>query len=145
MNTNCVKNCIIDAETPIKVNFFSIYEWPHSDAEFLKEIAKKNDGKDYTISIPSLSPSSSYHETFAYRQRYLRSYTFSKKEESAAEKTRNWFRVRFFVEKEPKVVTLNKKSNKDRQVKRIIWSGLLEFKLRIFFSCLVKVHDSNKS
>ncbi|KAK9678213.1 hypothetical protein RND81_11G196600 [Saponaria officinalis] len=146
MNTSCVKNCLIDTEIPIKFNFINIYQWPHSDAEFLKEMAKRNAGKNNTVLIsPSLSPSSSYRDTFACRQRYLRSYTFSKKEEGTVKRTGNWFRVRFFTKNDRKGVNFKKKSSKEKQVKRITWGGFLDIKIGFLLSCLVKVDNHDES
>ncbi|KAL4645411.1 hypothetical protein ACB092_02G233400 [Castanea dentata] len=75
MNSNCIATSCLDAQTQIKTSFMELYQWPESDAEFLK---RKN------------SESCVYHESYvSRRQRYLRSYTFSKKE-TVAEKTKKW-------------------------------------------------------
>ncbi|XP_058080748.1 uncharacterized protein LOC131228930 [Magnolia sinica] len=75
MNRSC-GGCL-DAESPIRISFKKLHQWPESEAEFLKLIANKENSKPC-------------HERYSSRQKYLRSYTFSRKQ-TLAEKTRRWF------------------------------------------------------
>ncbi|KAL4180459.1 hypothetical protein AMTRI_Chr13g92170 [Amborella trichopoda] len=83
MNSSCVSGCL-EAQAPIKVSFVKLYQWPQADAEFVKLIAQNK------ASFAGKRRENGSHESFACRQKYLRSYTFSKKE-SLRERTKKWF------------------------------------------------------
>lgn len=105
MNSSCVGGCL--DQDPVKVSFVRLYKWPEADAEFLRNLCMKPDEKTSSESTTGRHRRSSfnseacvYHESFASRQRYLRSYTFSKKE-TFTEKTKRWLK-----EKQIKAVLL---------------------------------------
>lgn len=75
MNPSCLAGCL-DVETPVKVSFMKLYQWPEADAEFLRMLS---------------STKSMCHDNYVSRQRYLRSYTFSRKE-SFPDRTKKWFK-----------------------------------------------------
>ena len=81
MNSSCIAAGCLDAQTPIKISFVKLYQWPESDAEFLKrKVSMINKEKEKGLSSLVNSESYVYHESYvSRRQRYLRSYTFSKK------------------------------------------------------------------
>ncbi|KAF8410626.1 hypothetical protein HHK36_003158 [Tetracentron sinense] len=85
MNSSCVAGCL-DAETPVKISFKKLYQWPEADAEFLRLMSMNEDESSSYSSF--IRPS--YHESYASRQRYLRSYTFCKKE-TIEERSKKWF------------------------------------------------------
>ncbi|KAG2724675.1 hypothetical protein I3843_01G027400 [Carya illinoinensis] len=99
MNSSCVAGCLDDnAEAPpVKVSsFMKLYKWPESDAEFLIRKVNMEDEEEESTAIrfplnSGRSPVYHYHESFASRQRYLRSYTFSRKE-TVGEKTKRWLK-----------------------------------------------------
>lgn len=68
----------------IKVSFKSLYQWPESDFEFLR-FRGMNVDDEHDHERPILLRSSCYHEQLARRQRFLRSYPFSKNEETKTE------------------------------------------------------------
>lgn len=71
--TSCVAGRS-DAETEPRLSFVNLHRWPEAEAEFLKSLSHEptNDNNE--------RPSSSLHEPYASRQRYIRSYPFCCKE-----------------------------------------------------------------
>ncbi|XP_041001269.1 uncharacterized protein LOC121247004 [Juglans microcarpa x Juglans regia] len=96
ISSSCVGGCL-DAQDPVKVSFVRLYKWPEADAEFLRNLSMKYEKtSSETTGLRRHSPFNTsgayvYHESFASRQRYLRSYTFSKKE-TLTEKTKRWLK-----------------------------------------------------
>ncbi|GLJ23022.1 hypothetical protein SUGI_0434490 [Cryptomeria japonica] len=83
MNSSCVAGCL-DAQVPVRLNFRSLYKWPDSDAEFVRVLSM-----DRGASCPNkITKVTTIHESYACRQKFLRSYTFSKKE-TFPQKTKN--------------------------------------------------------
>ena len=135
MNSNCIAAGCLDAQTPIKISFVKLYQWPESDAEFLKRKVSMNKEKEKG-SLSSLVNSEScvYHESYvSRRQRYLRSYTFSKKE-TVAEKTKKWL-----MENNQKV-KMESKHNKSGTASSC---SFLDCVFKLLFSCVgeVDVHE----
>jgi hypothetical protein len=84
LSLSCVAGCL-DAEAPVRFSFLSLYQWPDSDAEFVRILGMKEDHRLIK------KPMRAYNESiYACRQMYLRSYTFSKKE-TVAEKTKKCY------------------------------------------------------
>lgn len=82
LSLSCVAGCL-DAQAPLRFSFLSLYQWPDSDAEFVRILGMKEDNHK--------KPMRAYNESmYACRQMYLRSYTFSKKE-TVAEKTKKCY------------------------------------------------------
>ncbi|KAE7999862.1 hypothetical protein FH972_004251 [Carpinus fangiana] len=128
MSTNCIAGCL-DAEAPVKViSFAKLLQWAEADAEFLKRVSMKE--KTETQTGRSLFDSQSStpvdHESYASspspRQRYLRSYTFLRKKETVADKTKKWF----------KETTTKRRSDTGS-------CSFLEGVFRFLFACVVKV------
>uniref|UniRef100_A0A7N2LYV6 Uncharacterized protein n=1 Tax=Quercus lobata TaxID=97700 RepID=A0A7N2LYV6_QUELO len=135
MNSSCIVAGCLDAQTPIKISFVKLYQWPESDAEFLKRKVSMNKEKEKG-SLSSLVNSEScvYHESYvSRRQRYLRSYTFSKKE-TVAEKTKKWL-----MENNQKV-KMESKHNKSGTASSC---SFLDCVFKLLFSCVgeVDVHE----
>ncbi|XP_051130549.1 uncharacterized protein LOC127251038 [Andrographis paniculata] len=80
MSQFCISKC---ANDPIRATYVNLYKWPGSDAEFMRSAAVHGGGaRLHSRVVDSLS----------CRQMYLRSYTFSRKEETVPERTINCFR-----------------------------------------------------
>ncbi|KAG1341797.1 Sulfate transporter 1.2 [Cocos nucifera] len=69
----------LEAQAPTKAGFVRLSKRAESDAEFLKLMAEKENSGSSTRRI--------WRESYTSRQRYLRSYTFSKKK-TVAERTK---------------------------------------------------------
>ncbi|KAL0460271.1 UNVERIFIED_CONTAM: hypothetical protein Slati_0654300 [Sesamum latifolium] len=72
-------NCVNDSPYPARYTFAVLHKWPESDAEFIKSMTSGNLGKGDAHPCRVM-------EWFACRQLYLRSYVFSREEDSAAVK-----------------------------------------------------------
>lgn len=74
MNTTSCSAGRLDAETEPRLSFVNIHRLPEAEAEFLKSLTHEstNDNNE--------RPRSSLHESYASRQRYIRSYPFCCKE-----------------------------------------------------------------
>lgn len=84
LSLSCVAGCL-DVEAPVRFSFLSLYQWPDSEAEFVRVLGMKEDNRMIK------KPMRAYKESiYACRQMYLRSYTFSKKE-TVAEKTKKCY------------------------------------------------------
>jgi hypothetical protein len=94
MSSICIAGGCLDAHAPVNNSFVKLYQWPESDAEFLRKVSmeKKREKGLLSSLIDNDSEKYSYHESYVSRQRFLRSYTFSKKKETAAEKTKKWLK-----------------------------------------------------
>ncbi|KAF9620207.1 hypothetical protein IFM89_010942 [Coptis chinensis] len=88
MKSSCIASCL-DAQVPINISFRKIYSWPESDAEFLKLLSTTSNEK-CSSSLCTAPRRPSCHEKYALRQRYLRSYNFSK-EETVPQRAKKWF------------------------------------------------------
>lgn len=115
MSSSCVGGCL-DAQDPVKVSFVRLYKWPEADAEFLRNSSMEDEKtSSETTGRRRRSAFNTeayvYHESFASRQRYLRSYTFSKKE-TFMEKTKRWY-----LKEKQKVVLVIKSSTKSKNYK----------------------------
>ncbi|CAN6447984.1 unnamed protein product [Victoria cruziana] len=139
MNTRCISGCLQDVEAPIRVSFMKLYQWPQSDAEFVRLIGMRQEKSTGSNSRASWRG----HESYASRQMYLRSYTFCKKEETVAGKTRKWL-----SDKKTKVAKERRKSGPMEVVavvKRVndkSLSGvcsLFETVFECLFSCMARV------
>ncbi|GLJ23023.1 hypothetical protein SUGI_0434510 [Cryptomeria japonica] len=83
MNSSCVAGCL-DAQVPVRLNFISLYKWPDSDAEFVRVLSMDREDS----CSKKITRVTSTHESYACRQMFLRSYTFSRKE-TVPQKTKN--------------------------------------------------------
>jgi len=144
---SCIEGCALDGEVPIRVGFLKIYQWPYSDAEFLKEIARRSNLAD--IDSPTSFSSSSnmkskYQESFACRQRYLRSYTFTTTKETTTtgNKRRKWMLKLLFltVNKRHDEENNSKESPGKTSTKSSSYGGAwLNLFLKYLFSCMAKL------
>ncbi|KAK9285065.1 hypothetical protein L1049_024250 [Liquidambar formosana] len=90
MKSSCIAGCV-DAQNPVKVSLMKLHRWAEADAEFLRLVSISKD-KESSSPNPAATPTR-YESSIASRQRYLRSYTFSKQEEkSVAQRTIKWFK-----------------------------------------------------
>uniref|UniRef100_A0A1D1YKN7 Sulfate transporter 1.2 n=1 Tax=Anthurium amnicola TaxID=1678845 RepID=A0A1D1YKN7_9ARAE len=129
MTSACIAGKCLDVQAPTRACTLKLYRWAESDAEFLRLITNKE-------GCPSPG-SPSLRQSHLCRQKFLRSYTFSKKE-TVAERTRRWLQ-----EKEKKV-KLSKdglvavvREAKDRSVRvSCLAHGVV---IKCLFSCVVSV------
>ena len=136
MNSNCIAGCL-DAEAPVEViSFAKLLQWAEADAEFLKRVSMKEKTQTQTQTqtqtetgrspFDSQSSTPVDHESYASspspRQRYLRSYTFLRKKETVADKTKKWF----------KETTTKRRSDTGS-------CSFLEGVFKFLFACVVKV------
>ena len=112
MNASCIAGCL-DVETPVKVSFMKLYQWPEADIEFLRMLS----------STKSMS-----HHNYVSRQRYLRSYTFTRKE-SFPDRTKKWLKEKQKV----------KKKNKPTDMSASVSCFFLNAVFNFMFRCVAKV------
>ncbi|KAL0436518.1 UNVERIFIED_CONTAM: hypothetical protein Sradi_0359700 [Sesamum radiatum] len=72
-------NCVNGSPSPARYTFAVLHKWPESDAEFIKSRTSGDLGKGDAHPCRVM-------KWFACRQLYLRSYVFSREEDSAAVK-----------------------------------------------------------
>ncbi|KAL0310302.1 UNVERIFIED_CONTAM: hypothetical protein Scaly_2941000 [Sesamum calycinum] len=72
-------NCVNGSPFPARHTFAGLHKWPESDAEFIKSMTSGDVGKGDAQPCRAM-------KWFACRQLYLRSYVFSREEDSAAVK-----------------------------------------------------------
>lgn len=113
MNPSCLAGCL-DVETPVKVSFMKLYQWPEADVEFLRMLS---------------STKSMRHDNYVSRQKYLRSYTFSRKE-SFPERTRKYWM------KEKQKIKKNKPTDMSSS---IVSCSFLKAIFNFMFRCIAKV------
>ncbi|XP_030529643.1 uncharacterized protein LOC115740305 [Rhodamnia argentea] len=140
MNTNCI-DCI-DVQNPLKISKALVKhrQWAESDARFLRMIsASARDGAVGGGRDP-------FVDGYVCRQRFLRSYKFSQKEETVAQRTKKWLRgakqsaaAQSTSKEEGKNENKGKKKNKK---KKSIGDGSCSFLEAVFnflFLCVAKV------
>lgn len=100
MNSSCVAGCLDDnaereAPPAKERSFVKLYKWPESDIEFLIRRANMKEENTAIRSPFNLGRSTvyHYHECFASRQRFLRSYIFTRKE-TVREKAKRWLKMK---------------------------------------------------
>ncbi|KAL6012417.1 hypothetical protein ACLOJK_002905 [Asimina triloba] len=125
MKGNCGGGGCLDAEAPMRISFKKLHQWPESEVEFLLLVTRINKEKEM-----STTANMGWHdERYSSRQKYLRSYTFSRKE-SVAEKTR-----RLFLKGEK---ALGKKGKKEmRNKEKACW--VLGAVFKCLFACIATV------
>ncbi|GMP31643.1 hypothetical protein CsSME_00005777 [Camellia sinensis var. sinensis] len=157
INKSCIEGCILDVQSPLPLEkrHMKLYQWAQADKEFLRLLTKnkQEEGSSSSSSAPSPSPSFSsssssssppplgyarpptnLHESYAWRQRYLRSYTFSTKKQTTAAKTKKWLSAK----KKNYLI----KPNNDPKVKKVSENGSCSFIDALFkfvFLCVAKV------
>ncbi|KAF5750982.1 hypothetical protein HS088_TW03G01323 [Tripterygium wilfordii] len=108
MKSVCVSNCINDAggdpRIPVRATYVNLYKWPESDAEFVRSAVegRQNPRVVYSISC---------------RQMYLRSYTFSREEETLPDNTQSCCFRSSSVKDKQVIKNKNKKNNKKKKIK----------------------------
>ncbi|XP_059670875.1 uncharacterized protein LOC132316413 [Cornus florida] len=154
MKSSCINEGCVDVQTT--VSFVKLYQWPESDKEFLRRLSlNKERDEDQTSSsstyllmddddddhktrvsrvLGAPAMSSYCHESFSSRQKFLRSYNFSRKE-SFSQKTKKYL-VRMMKPK---------RSNNNRSASGGSNGGccFVDTCLRYLLVCVVKVdvHD----
>lgn len=146
MSTNCIENCSLETiEAPLKVSFLKLFEWPYSDAEFLKEITetKGDDGsEDIYSNFGSMSSSfSSSKLRFALRQRYLRSYTFTIEENPNETKMKKCFEVNKLMKRVKSLsMLICSKSFHGNHVNNGILREKLDIMFKFLASCKARIY-----
>ncbi|XP_016491032.1 uncharacterized protein LOC107810737 [Nicotiana tabacum] len=81
MASKCISNCVNNARAPVRATYINLYKWPESDAEFIRSVSSKMQGKNNNN-----GHGHGHHpkvvDSISCRQLYLRSYTFSREEEN---------------------------------------------------------------
>lgn len=149
LSTTCL-DCV-DVQSPIQRPAPRQRRWAEADAEFLKWVktvnASNEGGLLSRLASSEICDKPEIYGGFASRQKYLRSYTFSKGEGTVAKKTRRWMQPRERVgsdratgERSRKtVVVMRRSSGSGRRP-----CSVLDTVLRFLFLCVVKVevdHD----
>jgi len=136
MNSSCIAGCL-DAQTPVKLSFVKLCQWVKAEASLLKRVSMNE--KRETAGTPSPFKTQSRpvcHGSYASspRQRYLRSYTFVRKE-TVVEKTKKWL----------KETTKKNTESKSRSGSRTGSCSFLEGVFKFLFLCVaeVDVHDEH--
>ncbi|CAN4098883.1 unnamed protein product [Withania somnifera] len=85
MASTCISTCVNDIAAravPVRATYINLYKWPESDAEFIRSVSSRMNHNNNTKNIhPKVV------DSISCRQLYLRSYTFSREEERANNKT----------------------------------------------------------
>lgn len=101
MNASCIAGCLDDvvhAQEERRRNGNRSKWAKESDKEFLMRMLATNREEADSSSSPSPSPlrrteHTDFHDSYACcRQRYLRSYIFTRKKPTAAQRTKNWIK-----------------------------------------------------
>ncbi|KAE8661068.1 Endomembrane-type CA-ATPase 4 isoform 1 [Hibiscus syriacus] len=127
MRSVCISSCLTDARdtrVPFRATYVNLYEWPESDAEFLRSRSSRTtvDG-GYSRVVDGVS----------CRQMYLRSYRFSRKE-IVAEKS-----LKYFGRAKEKMGKRWKKSIQRRRMRRrkcLVWRKIKVALFRFFNNLL---------
>lgn len=130
MNSSCIAGGCLDVESPVRVSTVKLQQWAQADREFLRMLClnKDLDSSSNSPSVASLEKGIVKNNIINVgRQRYLRSYTFSKKE-SIAERAKKWFKVK---RHESEV-------NSDYQ-QGVSACSVLDYTFGLLFACMAKV------
>ncbi|XP_027363018.1 uncharacterized protein LOC113870767 [Abrus precatorius] len=87
MTSVCISNCVNDARdprVPVRATYVNLYKWPESDAEFVRSVSSNRRKGSHVYGHPRVV------DSISFRQMYLRSYKFSRKE-TVPEKTQKCF------------------------------------------------------
>ncbi|XP_028775849.1 uncharacterized protein LOC114732679 [Neltuma alba] len=84
MTSVCMSNTVL-LRRPTYAN---LHKWPESEAEFVKTVMSSGKGRD--TSSPT---GGGFDDSISWGQMYLRSYTFSRKEEGVKDKTIKYLRA----------------------------------------------------
>ncbi|XP_030462627.1 uncharacterized protein LOC115682528 [Syzygium oleosum] len=87
MNTNCIDCMEVQNPGRISMALVKHCQWAESDARFLRTICASSREEAVVGDDPVV-------DGYACRQRFLRSYKFSRKEETVARRTKRWWRVK---------------------------------------------------
>ena len=92
MSSVCISNCLNDASdprVPVRATYVNLYKWPESDAEFVRSVS--NNGRKGNSVTSQMHRHPRVVDSISCRQMFLRSYTFSREEESVPEKSPKCF------------------------------------------------------
>ncbi|MQM18115.1 hypothetical protein Taro_051103 [Colocasia esculenta] len=99
MSSSCrARGGCVDVHAPTKLRSTKLYRWAESDAEFLRLISVK----EGCGASPGIHVGSPLQSPQLGRQKYLRSYTFSRQEETVSERTRRWLQEKKELKKKKK-------------------------------------------
>lgn len=130
MNSSCVAGCLNDAvsQVPLRLSFMSMYQWPDSDAEFVRMLSTREEDCPKRKLIT--------YDAYACRQMFLRSYTFSRKE-TVPQKTKKVVkRAKAVMLKMKRILTLKRIMHLLRKLKAKLFKAACDFFAAIF-SCLL--------
>ncbi|CDP02421.1 unnamed protein product [Coffea canephora] len=124
----CIAAGCIDAQSPVKLSPAKLQQWAEADREFLRAICM-NKGSP-SCSSPMAAPNNNIN---VGRQRYLRSYKFSKKETFAQRTKKLWLKV-----KHDSKVDSDHHHQEGSAAGRPACSGLI-YIFRFYFVCMAEV------
>lgn len=86
MSSVCISKCMNDARdprVPVRATYVNLYKWPESDAEFVRSVSssRSSSGGAVRFGHPRVV------DSISCRQMYLRSYKFSREEETVPHNT----------------------------------------------------------
>lgn len=142
MNASCIAGCLDDVvhvQEERRRNGNRSKWAKESDKEFLMRMLAANREED-SSSSPSPSPSplrrtehTDFHESYACcRQRYLRSYIFTSKKPTAAQRTKNWIKEKM---KKKNLIKAGDENLKGRRT-----CSFMESCLKVMLLCVAKVN-----
>ncbi|XP_055834352.1 uncharacterized protein LOC129902931 [Solanum dulcamara] len=81
MASACISSCVNDARAPVRATYVNLYKWPESDAEFIRSVSLKNNGRGHIRGHGRDRNGPKVVDSISCRQLYLRSYTFSREDQ----------------------------------------------------------------
>ncbi|MQL77040.1 hypothetical protein Taro_009440 [Colocasia esculenta] len=126
VGSGCMGGSCLDVQAPARACTLKLYRWAESDAEFLKLLSTA--GKESSGPSPTPPPTSLCQSQLIFcRQKFLRSYTFSKKEISRGERARRWLQRK------------EKDLKKECKGRSVTVRASCSNAIRYLFSCMVRV------
>ena len=84
MSSVCISKCMNDARdprVPVRATYVNLYKWPESDAEFVRSVSSRSSSGGGGGAVRFGHPR--VVDSISCRQMYLRSYKFSREEDTA--------------------------------------------------------------
>ncbi|KAK9175963.1 hypothetical protein WN944_027975 [Citrus x changshan-huyou] len=156
MASSCMSTCINDVRVPVRATYVNLYKWPESDAEFVRSMTANGCRSRSSGAHARAIASPRVVDSISCRQNYLRSYTFSRKEETVHEKiTSKCFRgvrerVKSSTRRPSKSKSRSRNNNNNNNKKWLVLRrakdascDALLFMFRGVLSCTSKVDDDH--
>lgn len=145
-----MSTCINDARVPVRATYVNLYKWPESDAEFVRSMSANGCRSRSSGAHAHAVANSKVVDSISCRQKYLRSYTFSRKEETVHEKITNKCfggvkeRVKSSSRRSSKTKSRSSNNNSNKFVVKKKWAKVVScdallFAFRRVLSCTSKV------